>query len=261
VRRGLRGAGEGRREPRRDRPGAHRPREPRAPRGLGLRSPDRRWRGHPRSDPRCADPRRLQEARHRPRGPRHLGPGDAVPAFGPRPPGRAPRAPQGDHRARVPGLFGGARGPDRSQRRGPLRAGQRAVRGAGAHRSGDAPRRRSRARAQALRDQEALRVRGAGPGTRRRGSPLPRVDVDAHRGLQGPAHPGAAAALLPRSRRSARALRAGGGPPALQHQHLPQLVTRPPVPPHRAQRRDQHPAREHQLDAGPRARVGFAHLR
>ena len=42
--------------------------------------------------------------------------------------------------------------------------------------------------------------------------------------------------------------------PALQHQHVPVLAARAPVPLHRAQRRDQHAARQHQLDARARGR-------
>ena len=40
--------------------------------------------------------------------------------------------------------------------------------------------------------------------------------------------------------------------PALQHQHVPVVAARAPVPLHRAQRRDQHAARQHQLDARAR---------
>ena len=48
---------------------------------------------------------------------------------------------------------------------------------------------------------------------------------------------------------------AGAGALALQHQHLPELGPRASVPLHRAQRRDQHAARQHQLDACPRGAV------
>ena len=47
-------------------------------------------------------------------------------------------------------------------------------------------------------------------------------------------------------------------PPALQHQHLPDLVAGAAVPPARAQRRDQHAARQPQLDEGARARAASA---
>ena len=48
---------------------------------------------------------------------------------------------------------------------------------------------------------------------------------------------------------------AGAGALALQHQHLPELGPRASLPLHRPQRRDQHPARQHQLDEGPRGAV------
>ena len=44
----------------------------------------------------------------------------------------------------------------------------------------------------------------------------------------------------------------GPGPFALQHQHLPQLGAGPSLPLPGPQRRDQHAARQHQLDARPR---------
>ena len=47
----------------------------------------------------------------------------------------------------------------------------------------------------------------------------------------------------------------GAGPLALQHQHLPDLGPRPPVPLLCPQRRDQHAARQRQLDARPREHV------
>ena len=47
---------------------------------------------------------------------------------------------------------------------------------------------------------------------------------------------------------------AGAGAPALLHQHVPVVAAGAPVPLHRAQRRDQHAARQHQLDARARRR-------
>ena len=41
----------------------------------------------------------------------------------------------------------------------------------------------------------------------------------------------------------------GARPSAVQHQHVPVVAARAPVSLHRAQRRDQHAARQHQLDA------------
>jgi glutamate synthase (NADPH/NADH) large chain len=46
-------------------------------------------------------------------------------------------------------------------------------------------------------------------------------------------------------------LGAGPGAPAFLDQHLPVLEARPPLPDGRAQRRDQHAARQRQLDGGP----------
>ena len=57
--------------------------------------------------------------------------------------------------------------------------------------------------------------------------------------------------------------RARARPLPVLDQHLPELGARPPVPDDRPQRRDQHGAREHQLDAGARvaARVGAVRRR
>ena len=46
------------------------------------------------------------------------------------------------------------------------------------------------------------------------------------------------------------AVGAGAGAPAVQHQHLPVLAAGAPLPLRRPQRRDQHAARQHQLDEG-----------
>ena len=64
----------------------------------------------------------------------------------------------------------------------------------------------------------------------------------------------AALALLPRPARPALREPPGGRALALLHQHLPELGAGPPVPDARPQRRDQHAARQPQLDA--RARAG-----
>ena len=71
----------------------------------------------------------------------------------------------------------------------------------------------------------------------------------------------AAPALLPRPPRRAR-----GEPPrpralALLHEHLPELGAGPPVPDARPQRRDQHAARQPQLDASSRAAARLAGVR
>ena len=70
-------------------------------------------------------------------------------------------------------------------------------------------------------------------------------------GLQGHADDGAGRAVLSRSRRSVDGERAGSGPLPIQHEHLPELGQSAPVSVRGAQRRDQHAARQHQLDARP----------
>ena len=101
-------------------------------------------------------------------------------------------------------------------------------------------------RAQALRDPAPVRARGR----RRRDHPELLVPHDR---LQGDADRAAAPRLLPRSPGRANRIRARARPLAVLDQHVPELGARPPVPDDRPQRRDQHGAREHQLDA--RARV------
>ena len=80
--------------------------------------------------------------------------------------------------------------------------------------------------------------------------PLHGVAVEPHAGLQGhvPVLPGAA--ILPGPHRPAAHLGDGAGAPALLHQHLPVVEARPPLPHGRPQRRDQHAARQRQLDGG-----------
>ena len=55
--------------------------------------------------------------------------------------------------------------------------------------------------------------------------------------------------VLPGLVASGDGIRAGAGPFAFQHQHVPELEPRASVSLSRAQRRNQHPARQHQLDA------------
>ncbi len=87
------------------------------------------------------------------------------------------------------------------------------------------------------------------------------VAVHPHPGLQGDAHHRPARGLLPGPARRALRQRAGPRAQPLLHQHLPELAAGPPVPLHRAQRRDQHRSGQPQLDAcpgGPAARPGRA---
>ena len=56
--------------------------------------------------------------------------------------------------------------------------------------------------------------------------------------------------LLPRPAGPALRQRAGPRPPALRHQHVPDLAARASLPHGRPQRRDQHAARQRELDGG-----------
>ena len=74
--------------------------------------------------------------------------------------------------------------------------------------------------------------------------------------------PRAAAAVLPRSARARARERDRGRALAVLDEHVPDVGPRAAVPLHRAQRRDQHAARQRQLDAGaaqPAARARSSH--
>ncbi len=111
-----------------------------------------------------------------------------------------------------------------------------------------------RVRAQALRDPPRGRDR------RRPGARDPELQQP-HDRLQGHAHEPAGARLLPGPRRPAHEVRAGAGPLALLDEHVPELGAGAPVPDDRPQRRDQHAARQHQLDAGARVAARLRALR
>ena len=113
-----------------------------------------------------------------------------------------------------------------------------------------------RLRAQAVRDPPRGGDR-RGPGPRD-----PQLQL-AHDRLQGDAHLPAAARLLPRPAGPADRVGARAGPLALLDEHVPELGAGPPVPDDRPQRRDQHAARQRQLDARARvpARLGAVRRR
>ena len=120
--------------------------------------------------------------------------------------------------------------------------------------------RRDALRAQAVRDPQA---RSSTRSTRWRSPSAQQsfyvVSLSCrHADLQGHADGRPDRADLPRPGRPRRRVGARAGAPALQHQHVPVLAAGAPVPLRRAQRRDQHAARQHQLDARARgaARVG-----
>ena len=128
----------------------------------------------------------------------------------------------------------------------------RAVHAPGVHRPRSVDPGRPRLRAQAVRDPQARLQRdphldAAGRGVVVRGEPL-----GAHVRLQGHAADDAARPVLHRPAPPGDRDRARTGALALQHQHVPELGPRPPVPLHRPQRRDQHGARQLELDARAR---------
>ena len=111
-----------------------------------------------------------------------------------------------------------------------------------------------RVRAQAVRDP---------PGRRDRGRARPRDPelLGAHDRLQGDADGAAARALLSRPARRADEERARPDPLALLDEHLPELGARPSLPADRPQRRDQHGARQYELDARARVAARLGALR
>ncbi len=125
-----------------------------------------------------------------------------------------------------------------------------------------AARRRPRLRAQALRRPPAGREDGLAlvdPATRPTStSPRSAAGRSSTRGCS--TRP-SCCTFYPDLRRRACRERHRHGPLALLHQHLPVLEPGPPVPLHLPQRRDQHAARQHQLDARPRVDVPLDALR
>ena len=115
--------------------------------------------------------------------------------------------------------------------------------------------RRHRARPSRLRPAQAGRAGHARDRGRRHRRVFP-VVVLAHHGLQGHAHHRAAAAVLSGPARRAVSVRDRDRAQSVLHQHLPVLAALAPVPVRRAQRRDQHRAREPQPHARPRGDAG-----
>ena len=106
-------------------------------------------------------------------------------------------------------------------------------------------------------DREVHRPQLA-PRPRRRLRP---VDVVPDDGLQGDAQRLPAADLLPRRARRPHRERDRPRPLPVLDQHLPVLGARPPVPLHQPQRRDQHAARERELDVRPPVDVPVSSVR
>ena len=121
--------------------------------------------------------------------------------------------------------------------------------------------RRRTLRAQAVRHPQPGGARGRPPAASRARPVLRRQPVVQHHRLQGHADRGSGRADVPRPGGSGRRVGAGARAFAVQHQHVPVVAAGPPVPLHRPQRRDQHAARQHQLDAGARGAVPIRSLR
>ena len=237
LRRRLRGGSPRRAEPRHRRHGDRRAGEPRPSRRRRRRGELGRRRGDPRPGARRL-PARFGPLRASACG--RVRRGHGLPAGSRRArPGRARH--RGDRRGRRPPRSGMAH-----RARRPV--GDRAH-GAGLH--ADVP--------PAVR-RRPVGARGSGPGAR--GLPCAqargdrrhvlRLAVLADPPVQGDAHHDAARALLPRSLRSSAGLRLGHRALALLHQHVPFVAARPALPHGRPQRRDQHRARQPQLDGRPR---------
>ena len=73
--------------------------------------------------------------------------------------------------------------------------------------------------------------------------------------------PRRSSAMFPDLSRPAPRVGAGPRAPALLDQHVPVVAAGPPLPLRRAQRRDQHAARQRQLDAGPRGPAAVERVR
>ena len=210
--------------------------------GILLQMPDELMRGADRAGPAAAGPlRRLRLLPAPGRGQARRA-GGAARAHGDR------GGPARDRLARHPGRQG-----LRRDHRQLLRALHQAAR---RRRRRPAARRPGRLRAQAVRDPPGGR-------DRRRARARDPLLLLADRRLQGDAHVPAAARLLPRPAGPPHEVRARARPLALLDEHVPELGARAPVPDDRPQRRDQHAARQRQLDARARvaARVGAVRRR
>ena len=118
-----------------------------------------------------------------------------------------------------------------------------------------------RARTQALPAPAGRRAPSEGRSRFRSGLSLCLLVLVADHRLQGAAPAPADRSLLPRSARPGVRERARDRAPAIQHQYLSELGTRPPLSAPRSQRGDQHPARQCECVPGPREPLRFAGVR
>ena len=261
LRRRLRGQREGREVASHRRAGPRGAAQPHPSWRLRMRSAHRRRGGHPGAGARRVPPPRSQGGAHRAARRGSVRRGHGVPARG----GAA--AQRVSEALREGGPLRGAEAArlaarSRRCRRAGSAGAQRDARDPAGVRGRRTPHEGSgRPRAVAVRHPQARRAAGAdlrhaGLGTLLRAEP-----VEPHGGVQGAAPARSDPGLLPRPRRSAVRLFARAGPPALLHQHLPVLGPRPPLPLHRAQRRDQHAARQRELDVRAPGHVRLAAVR
>ena len=234
------------------------PLEPATPRGVRGRRIDGRRGGNPHANPARVLRRRgrspeVRIARRRTVRRRHPLP--------------APRRGRPRHLRRGPGPGAGERGP------GSAGLARRALRQP--HLGRDRPQRRTghppdlrrrqglerrAARTAAVSRPQAGRAEGAGRSghhARRLLHPLAFLQDDR---LQGDVPGAAALRLLSRPGRPRHDDGLGGGPPAVQHQHLPKLAVGAAFPHDRPQRRNQHPARQPQPAEGLREDHGLSGL-
>ena len=223
----------------------------RAPRRGRRRSARRRRRRHPGADPaQASSPRRPRQHRLHAARARRIRGRRAVHAARSGLAAGDPRHLCADDQARGHDAARLARRADRQLDARRKREADRAGAPAGVHRPRQEDQERGRVRAPALhpaqvdleRDLFAPRAPAVGL--------LPGVDLLPHGRLQGHVPGRPAQHLLSRPARHGFRERARAGASALLDQHLPDLVARASLPDDRPQRRDQHAARQQQLDGG-----------
>ena len=225
--------------------------EPHPSRRDRRRSAAGRRRRHPDPDARRVPAQGLRAARDDAAGDRTLRRGHGLPAegagvaHGVRAGDRARRGERGPDPPRL------ARRSDRQRRAVAAHEGGRAGDPPGVHRQRHQRHGPGCAGAQALHHPQEVGPRDPGAAPEARQGVLRAVDVDAHARLQGDAARASGRRILPRPEGREHGVGAGDGAPALLDQHVPDVGPRPPVPARLPQRRDQHAARQRQLD--PRA--------
>ena len=231
------------------------------PRRVWLRSQYGRWRWHPHPDASRVPSQRNPACGHHSTSPRSVRRGHGVLAPGS---AAAPQAGDGlreDHPIGRPRPLGLAHRTDRQQfaRRDCKVFGTPCS--TGLHRQEPGTQRRPSLRAETLRHSQALLLRDSLLHQGRRRVLVHLQPFLPHPRVQGNADDRTGRQVLPGPQEPGHEVRSGTGPLPLQHQHVPELGPFAPLPLHRPQRRDQHAARQHQLDACPRGLVPIRCLR